>query len=955
MQEVFLLKAAALVHDPPNKAFLMVTGQRHEDAARAIFSRLFGHERADLLKSDYIREADALSASSDRQFLLHAMGGRWIEGFKPFFKIIFKGQINPLFESRELEDMSGFAIKEEGFADFDFILDALEKELEKVPDERKYFFFYLLWEQEWVTRGLVGPADTRVPTFTALDHGYATATALNFVLFESRLALLDIAGVQKFISHSRKLRDAWVSSYLVSALLWYTVVEHVMELGPDTVIMPSLRLNPFFAHSLSRRFPSCSDLIEPIIWGSPIVQERVIPQALRRLGMPPYPVLPGKALIVVPRGSRTDFRERFEEGWKLLVKGARMLARRRAASSPLWRFIDLAFDYIEERMPGVLERPPLKLRYIEGERVVRSPRDYAEAVRELWNRAVKEKAIRVEPEAEVDLEEATSSAFSGESIGFPVASRRGFDYCTSCAKMPAAIIMPVEEDYSAVLATEIGEVPDGMMFFFSPGERLCPWCFLKRVISIEPRLLRILMDPVPESGLESFIDEIAEQEFGRLFPSTVHIALAEGIARLPRRDIEVPEEAKLWMWGLAERLARENPLALKVMEVLDEEVYRGAGPDIDDRFLWRYYALLRGDADSMGMLLSGNTLALWNPETNCRAEELSLEGAKLIIVSSAEGDVKKILREKLEKGEFGDLVFQQEDHCSGEGMCGRPFHLTPSISYHTVISASLMKAALLDIKVINELNGFVVYAGGDDLLALLPVNRALEAVRETRRNFSKKIDLESYPVVPMLHGVGRSYSLLVVHYRYPLSAALEQSSISLDLAKERVVFNRGQSFRKDLLVLERVPGGERAFIPLAPYRSIEEDQNGSLHPNVEDYERFLASIPDSLQAVLQGMRPLSDTPKLSSNILHDAALLYRDLDTLASLGESELMRKMLERLLERNMAPGLREKMKLADLGQWVMDDLLLTSRISVKEGGRERPLVVEFFEALKVVGGGMR
>lgn len=959
-ERIFLLKAAALLHDPPHKTMIMKIGLDHEKVADRYFSQLFGHEHADFLKSDYIHEADALSASSDRQIVLHAMGGSWIPSFKAYFEITYKSPINPLFEHRVFEGWDRVDF-ESYLEEADKGFEELVEKLKDTPIIQKYFIFYLFWEYTWLKNQLPqSPADTRVPTFTAMDHGYATASALNFILFGARLALLDIAGVQKFISHSRKLRDAWVSSYLVSALLWYTISELIFQFGPDVVIIPSMRLNPFLAHALAKRYPQHSALLEPIVWGSPILEEK--PRIYDRLKMPLYPVMPGKALIIVPKGWKGGFKKRFEEGWKLLVRGAKLLAEKKAEGSPIWRFVKEAFEYMDREMPEILEKPPLKLRYELSDMEIRKAEDYSEALLKLQKKVMERKTVREEPEAEVNLEGLTSRAFSGPGLGFPRASRRGFDYCTTCGRMPAAVIMPPDEEYEAEMGAILGESPSALKYFFSPGERLCPWCFLKRVISLEPRLLRILLDPVEESQLEVFIQEIAEVGFDKLFPSTVHVALAEAVSRQQTAPMQSStpsgEEIAQWMWGFADELAKSNPIAASILDRIDEDVYEGKGAAnlLKKEYVWRYYALVRADADSMGKLMSGDMTALWNPVVGKRVSELTLKSAKFVLEASTEGAIRDIIKEKLERGDYGGIIGSREDPCvllEEEREKHITYFIKPTLSYHTIISASLMKAALMDIKIINALKGFVVYAGGDDLLALLPLSTALQAVEETRKHFSTSIETLGFPYVFLLSGIGRSYSLIVAHYRYPLSAVIDVSSALLDHAKDKVLYHRGNAYRKDILVLHRVPGGSTVYLPLAPYRSIEE-VDGELHGNAEKYLKYLAAVLRPMVNILNKMKPLAEAPTYSRNLLTDAKYIYRELEVLAMKGKPDIMRSLLVRLISRNVPPRLREGAKIEWLGEWAMDDELLTSWIEDPRNRRGYYLPVQFFEALKIVAGGM-
>lgn len=89
------------------------------------------------------------------------------------------------------------------------------------------------------------PADTRVPDHTIWDHldlvsAFAGAFAGDP---EGRAALLavSIGPVQSFIAAARKTEDLWAGSHLLSRLAWETMKPLCEALGPDAILFPRLR------------------------------------------------------------------------------------------------------------------------------------------------------------------------------------------------------------------------------------------------------------------------------------------------------------------------------------------------------------------------------------------------------------------------------------------------------------------------------------------------------------------------------------------------------------------------------------------------------------------------------------------------------------------------------------------------------------------------------------------
>ena len=109
---------------------------------------------------------------------------------------------------------------------------------ESFKDER------LLWERM--------PADSRVPDHSIWEH-LKIASALAFlntsaknVPEEKRPWLFSLAlhPVQTFIEESRTSRDLWISSFLIADLTWSAMLPIVEQYGPDCIVYPDLRGNP---------------------------------------------------------------------------------------------------------------------------------------------------------------------------------------------------------------------------------------------------------------------------------------------------------------------------------------------------------------------------------------------------------------------------------------------------------------------------------------------------------------------------------------------------------------------------------------------------------------------------------------------------------------------------------------------------------------------------------------
>ena len=89
------------------------------------------------------------------------------------------------------------------------------------------------------------PADTRVPDHSIWDHldltsAFAGAFAAD-PQGEIALLTLSIGPVQPFIASARKMEDLWAGSHLLARLSWESMRVVAEQLGPDAILFPRLR------------------------------------------------------------------------------------------------------------------------------------------------------------------------------------------------------------------------------------------------------------------------------------------------------------------------------------------------------------------------------------------------------------------------------------------------------------------------------------------------------------------------------------------------------------------------------------------------------------------------------------------------------------------------------------------------------------------------------------------
>lgn len=116
----------------------------------------------------------------------------------------------------------------------------------------RFFAHWRVWyrnviEKDWRMGFL--PADTRIPDHTIWNHMQIVSALAGCGFGKGRkpaFLRVKIGGVQEFIAQARSTRDLWSGSYLISWLMACALKKLTEEVGPDAVIFPSLNKQPLF-------------------------------------------------------------------------------------------------------------------------------------------------------------------------------------------------------------------------------------------------------------------------------------------------------------------------------------------------------------------------------------------------------------------------------------------------------------------------------------------------------------------------------------------------------------------------------------------------------------------------------------------------------------------------------------------------------------------------------------
>ena len=240
-------KLAAYLHDPPSKALDIRTHGERSDAAfaQAGFS--------DTEIGAYFAHADHTAAAMDRLPF-----PKFSAGLHCAFDGIRNGFLHPL-SGGKLPFHAEFKSAEQVFAIESSVQPALSPEtITRLPDDdtrwrARFFAHWRLWPKHAMEndyRMALLPSDTRIPDHSIWTHMQVVSALDGCVgentVFQPAFLKFQLGPVQDFIAAARSIRDLWSGSYLLSWLMAAGLKALSAEVGPDAVIFPNLRGQPLF-------------------------------------------------------------------------------------------------------------------------------------------------------------------------------------------------------------------------------------------------------------------------------------------------------------------------------------------------------------------------------------------------------------------------------------------------------------------------------------------------------------------------------------------------------------------------------------------------------------------------------------------------------------------------------------------------------------------------------------
>jgi CRISPR-associated protein Cmr2 len=314
--DIWLLKTKALLHDPPNKP-LDIRG--HERQAQR-----WAEQLGLTLNQEAFKKADWIASAADRLNFpsYRTIGGASFSN-RPYLTHPLAGVRLNLGAGRLLPTQINKTALD----------TAIETSLADIPSDPQKRFLWL-W-RNWPTQiqqtdgnqlGVLWdllPADTRIPDHSIWAHQALTSAIAATQPDEQSdpdpaFLLFTIGPVQAFISAARRTQDLWAGSYLLSYLNWAAIEVIAEAIGPDAVIFPNL-----YGQPLCDRWLSQKGIIAP-----PQPEDLILPS------------LPNRFFAIVPREQGANLANQAEEKlrsqWRDITQAVKSDFERFFDRPPAW-------------------------------------------------------------------------------------------------------------------------------------------------------------------------------------------------------------------------------------------------------------------------------------------------------------------------------------------------------------------------------------------------------------------------------------------------------------------------------------------------------------------------------------------------------------------------------------------------------------------------------------------
>ncbi len=737
-------KLAAWVHDPAEKALILLSGKSHEKGTTSeLCKEMFGTDKVPDELIQFVKKADHWAAAGDRVSL------PWKED-QPYYKDLqvkfadCPELVHPVSPETRIEVKETFkdvVIEHLESVSTNHFKDFIEKNGNDIDYKKTFLRFWrfgaetpaeqlnILWQ--------VLPADTRCPDHTIWDHLKLCSSFAGIFCLGDEPALLAVSlgPVQGFIAQARTMSDLWAGSHFLSQLAWQAMKCIVEDYGPDSILFPDLHGIPAVDQWLVDEDIWPFKILKPWEYETEVNGKKEIKTVALDRDPRMAAALPNRFVAVVPSGKITDIPNKIRQDVsKWAREQAETAARKFFEKAGFTGIPDVAKEQIKRQMTGF-------------------PEIYFSAVP--WS-VVKEESGKVNPEElfsmfETFLPEGETLSKNNEKtwdiLSRPLKSRKGdwtffepnrgaayphiynlTDRLHAASKTVRSFEQVIQKGYRCTICGEREWLTDDKeLRNYSPrkrddspwsriadatgtvrkGEHLCAWCTLKRFWpSVFPELIdakkgtRFVVSTHTMAlapSIEKVVDRAENNCLSEKEKNAIH-ELEATINGFP------PPAFPRRLWRKIKRLGGSNGRLTYILERLPSfmdflsdsedigievrEEKKTAINNLLGGHPETYYALVLMDGDRMGEWVAGSS------ENLPRYREI-LHSSVVNNLENEFSEIQEFLNSK------------------------RPN--TPA--RHQAISRALNNFALNLVRIVVEemFNGKLIYAGGDDLMAMVSV------------------------------------------------------------------------------------------------------------------------------------------------------------------------------------------------------------------------------------------
>lgn len=674
---------------------------------------------------------------------------------------------------------------------------ALKDEAQKyIKGDNYEFLFYYLWrnllfdlmEKFKNTRFKkylpILPEDPRFPDYSIWDH-LKISTALNIEFDEDRkiwkqnnsLFVFTIGPVQSFISQARKTLDFYMGSFILSYLTYKAIEVLVEQYGPTQIIYPDLKHHALMDLWLKSRLG-----ITPRDYDESLIYLPSIPNRFVAL----LPTTDSAEIRQLGEAISNKIKKEIDDAISLIFDELRI--SRKEIDSLISQQISEVFNTYWVAVPWKINGNDISIEILSDyvdENLLKEVDDLVRFVR-----------LRNSNAPEISLIYGVLYTLTEKGLGAVKNVRRfsqtqvperGGRRCSVCGEREVLFFSATDpkgkarfkrfNDYALDLTRTISAK------YLAEDEGLCAVCFLKRTFELYLKntfsgKFELISFPstaeVAAAGIKSRYIQNAPNEFLEFAKKLKEVINYQNAGSTPKvenlisqRDFYLnPPAESLFLNNLrSDYMLKEFGLSvsqefLSSLKSKLRNLYEKVGKPSS------YYAVIYLDGDNMGSWLSGEKLPIISSMFNSQVWEA----------------IDKNLRIELER------ISPKKP-------------LNPVI--HNIISRALNNFTFKFVKRIVEQEhlGKLIYAGGDDVLAITPIQDLFDIMHKLRWSFSGQVkvggcievdwsnntgfvDVDGEMVLTMGPEASASMGVVIAHHKTPLQIVIKKVFEMEKIAKD---------------------------------------------------------------------------------------------------------------------------------------------------------------------------